>query len=477
MKPHRLACILYFSTGFLLSVSAQSSTIDQQNLIAASQAGASPLFFYPEEYPLSVISPSHFNHPNEFFIRDGLPNLFYKLSSCKEVIIGYLGGSITRADNQYRQQSAKFIQSQFPKTKVIGINAGISGTGTDLGACRLYEQLLKYNPDIIFVEFAVNGAFAEGMEGIIRQIWKYNQKIDICLIYTITDGIGKAYTEGKIPEHISKLDILAQYYGIPSVHLGMEAAFLEKEGKLIWKGNVDQVKNKVVFSADGVHPLLTGGNLYAESIARALLQMKENAKPKCHFLPTQMYADNWEDAHMIDPSAVLFDCNWTKIYPTVSDNLNQFSGWFSYLMKAEVPGASFSFSFDGSMFGLFDIGGPEVGQLELQMDGKPLKINELNLENYIVSADSSANNLVNRFNRFCNNRYRGQCFFVKVMPGRHEIKITISSQIPNKYLILGDYQSEDIDMYPKKYNRTVEYVGKILIRGRLIDNNKHKKTN
>ncbi len=458
-----------------MPVQAQNQSADQQNLIAASQTGASPLFFYPDSFALPAAQPSSFHHSSEFQIRDGLPNLFRKLRSGKSVTIGYLGGSITRADEQYRVQSAKFIQSIFPDTKITGINAGVSGTGTDLGACRLYEQLLRYNPDVIFVEFAVNGAFAEGMEGIIRQVWRCNPQIDICLIYTITDGVGKIYPEGKIPDHIAKLDLLARHYSIPSVHLGMEAAFLEKEEKLIWKGNPDQVKDKIVFSADGVHPLLAGGNLYAGSLARALLQMNRNARTKNHRLPEPMLADNWEDAQMIDPTvAALFDSQWIKINPAESTDLKQFSGWFPYLLRAEEPGASFTFLFEGNMFGLFDIGGPEVGQLEFQMDGKPLLMRQLNMDNFIETSDSSSANPINRFNRFCNNRYRGQCFFAKVRPGKHVVKVIISSQMPDKTNILGENENTDITSHPEKYNRTVEYLGKILVRGKIIEyNNNH----
>lgn len=467
-----------FLFGFIkeitVQVQAQNLPVGQQNLIAASQTGASPLFFYPDSFSLPVVQPSSFHYSSEFQIRDGLPNLFRKLRSGKSVTIGYLGGSITRADEQYRVQSAKFIQSMFPDTKITGINAGVSGTGTDLGACRLYEQLLRYNPDVIFVEFAVNGAFAEGMEGIIRQVWRYNPQIDICLIYTITDGVGKIYTEGKIPDHIAKLDLLARHYSIPSVHLGMEAAFLEKEEKLIWKGNPDQVKDKIVFSTDGVHPLLAGGNLYAVSLARALLQLKENAGIQIHRVPEPMFADNWEDAQMIDPASALSDSHWMKINPAESADLKQFSGWFPYLLKAEEPGASFTFSFEGSMFGLFDIGGPEVGQLEFQMDGKPLLIRQLNMDNFIETSDSSSANPINRFNRFCNNRYRGQCFFAKVTPGKHVVKVTVSSQMPDKTNILGENENTDITSHPEKYNRTVEYLGKILVRGKIIEyNNNH----
>src|SRR5689334_19361084 len=111
-------------------------------MVAASQGGASPLYFDPETFGGPVIKPSGFSNPSEYTVREGLPNFFSKLKSDKHVCIGYLGGSITRADNQYRVQSIKFIKSLFPETKITGINAGVSGTGTDLGACRLNEQLL-----------------------------------------------------------------------------------------------------------------------------------------------------------------------------------------------------------------------------------------------------------------------------------------------------------------------------------------------
>ncbi len=457
---------------------ASGQNVSQQNLIAESQTGASTLFFSPRIFDWPVIQPSRFNDPKEYSVRLGLPNFFKKMASNKTATIGYLGGSITRADNQYRMQSAKFIQTLFPKVRINGINAGVSGTGSDLGACRLYEQLLKYKPDLIFVEFAVNGAFAPGIEGIIRQIWKYHPKIDICLIYSITDGLGKIYAEGGIPKHIAKLDQIADHYSIPSIHLGMEAAYLEKQGKLVWKGDSLLVMDKIIFSADGVHPLKEGGNLYAAAIARAFLQMKEINKPIIHHLPAPLFYDNWEDAKMLDPMQLAtFSGDWKKINPLDHDNLKSFSGWFPYLWMAEKPGASFSFSWEGTMFGIFDIGGPEVGQLEIELDGLKVNLAQLNTENYEVSNDTSSPTFINRFNKYCNNRYRGQCAFVNVSPGKHHVKIFISTLVADKAKILGGQQLSDISNNPQKYNRSVIYFGKILFRGNTSSLNKSMEKN
>ncbi len=441
---------------------------DQQNLIATSQSGASPLFFYPGDPGLPVIHISDFSNSNEFSARDGLPNLFSKLKLKQNVTIGYLGGSITRSDNMYRVQSLKFIQNMCPDVKITGINAGISGTGADLGACRLYDQLLQYNPDLVFVEFAVNRAFSEGVEGIIRQIWQYNPKIDICLIYTISEGQAQIYAEGGIPQNIRNLDLLAEHYAIPSVHMGIQAGFLEKQDKLVFKGNTEVVKDKIVFSADGIHPTEAGGNLYAEAIARAMLKMKADSTSRAHVLPNPLLADNWEDARMIDPlKSASFDENWETINPAFNQSLKQYTDWFPFVMKAKKPGSSFSFQFDGSMFGLFDIGGPEVGQLEIEMDGQPLSLKQVSMEIFVQTKDTSSSKTVDRFNQYCNNRYRGQCVFIKVCPGKHQVKIIISKEIPDKAKILGITHLADLTEHPEKYNQTVVYLGKILIRGKL----------
>ena len=443
----------------------------EKELIAKSQTGASPLFFYPNELGLPLIQSSNFANPTEFYLRDGLPNFFSKIASNENVRIAYLGGSITRSDEQYRVQSIDYIQSMYPDAKITGINAGVSGTGTDLGACRLYEQLLKYNPDLIFLEFAVNGSFAKGMEGIIRQIWKYNPKIDICLIYTLSKTQSKIYANGEVPQNIVSLDKLGKHYAIPSIHMGMEASFLEKQGKLQWKGDPELIKDKIVFSRDGVHPAQAGGNLYAASIARAFEQLKKNTTTKEHSMPEPLYIDNWEDAQMLDPKQICsFEGDWKKTNPLAIEGLSKFADWFPHLMKSEKPGSSFSFQFEGDMFGIFDIGGPEAGQLEIEMDGKPLHLKQTGRDNYVAVKDTSKSNIVNRFNRYCNNRYRGQVVFIDVPEGKHTVKITISKQEADKAAILGKGNQKDINENPENYNRTVEYLGKILIKG-VIKNN------
>ena len=466
--------ILALCIGMSLKIAAQNKEdAERARLIAVSQAGASPLYFNPADSMVPLIAPGNFNNPEECTVRNGAPHFFKKVSSGKPVTIGFIGGSITQGNQCYRPQATRYIQSLYPSVTMKGINAGVSGTGTDLGACRLRDQLLQYHPDLVFVEFAVNGAYTDGMEGIVRQIRQYDPTIDICLIYTIHNGHMKTYLEGNIPENVQGLEKIAEHYQLPSIHLGMEIAVLEKEGKLEWKSDSATVPGKIVFSHDGIHPVTAGGNLYAAAIARGMNKLKQHTVISSGALPGPLIADNWEDAGMYAPQDIAtFSPGWSSVN-TANSPQKQFTGWFPYIMKADQPGASFTFRFKGSMFGFFDIGGPEMGQVELIIDGKPATLADGGVKGarqlkVVPATDPNGSNVINRFNNFCNNRYRGQYEFITLTPGIHTITIRVSSEKADKIKILGDKQLEDITRNPAKYDKTVVYIGKILLRGKPL---------
>jgi lysophospholipase L1-like esterase len=466
---YTLFCLLLHCT-----ITAQTKTsedAERERSIAASQSGASPLFFYPAVKGVPLAIPDSFHDAKEFTLRKGLPNFFHKVRAGKPVTIGYIGGSITQAMYCYRTKLAAYIQGMYPAVTMKGINAGVSGTGTDLGACRLYDQLLQYHPDLVFVEFAVNGAYAPGMEGIVRQIWKNNPNTDICFIYTIYTGQTKVYAAGRVPENIQGLDKIAAHYNIPAVHMGLEAAMLEKAGKLVWKGDSASAPSTIVFSKDGTHPVEAGGNLYAAAVARAMRAMKEVAAPVKHELPAPLIEGNWEDAAMYAPlQLATFSKGWRKVNTREDGALKQFAGWFPYVMKAAQPGESFTFRFRGTLFGFFDIGGPEVGQLQVTIDGKPVKLKTIATSGTrLVQANfQEGSDVINRFNNYCNNRYRGQYECIEVTSGEHTVTIHLSAQKADKVAILGKNQLADITANPGKYDSTVIYIGKILLRGEMI---------
>ncbi len=449
----------------LLLVSGHVAAQSSQDLIAASQAGASPLFFQAGA-GVPPVSTGNFSDSRECIARNGLPHFFKKAAAGKPLVIGFIGGSITQGNAGYRPQALRYLQAMYPGADIKGLNAGVSGTGTDLGACRIQEQLLRHHPDLVFVEFAVNGAYAKGMEGIVRQIRQQGPEADICLIYTITGNQTQLYASGNIPENIKGLEKIADHYGLPSVHMGLEASLLEKEGKLIWKGNGAD-STRILFSNDGIHPLREGGNLYAAAIARGLEKMKPMQKTtSSNTLPAPLFPDNWQDAGMYAPGQIAtFSGGWQ------SASIPQFSAWFPAIQKADTPGASFTFRFKGSAFGIFDVGGPEAGQIIIQVNGKDMQtVSPPEPGTQVYQLEPGDSIPVNRFNSYCNNRYRGQHQLFTLEPGEYTVTVRLSSQKADKAAILGPGQADDIGRHPEKYARTVLYLGKILIKGTPVLN-------
>jgi len=438
-------------------------------LIERSQSGALPLkFSVNNNYLLKSVDT--FSSDKEFLVRSGLPNFFKKLKQKRTKLrVAFLGGSITKAEEQYRNQTLAYLQTLHPKAIIEGINAGVSGTGTELGACRLKEQVLQYQPDLVFIEFAVNGGSNQALEGIVRQVIRNSPFTDICFLYTIAGDQFKQYAANQIPSKIKEFEEVATYYQLPSIHMGLYPSFLESIGKLIWKNNKD-ANDKIVFSKDGTHPTKDGGDLYTQAIIRTFRVLRKTAVVKKHELKNPLYTDNWEDASMYSANAIAsFSNGWENINPQKNQTLSQFEPWFQTISKAVTVGASCSFRFRGTAFGFFDIGGPEVGQVLVEIDGKCVELRRKagNSSNKIVN-EGAYRCLVNRFNSNCNNRYRGQFELFEVSDGEHEIKLTVSNITANKIEILQGQDLTDIQQFPQKYQQQVFYLGKVLLKGKLL---------
>ncbi len=440
------------------------------SLIEASQSSAMPLLF--EVKPnFSLKKVDEFISDKEFFLRNGLPNFFNKLSQQNPTLkVAFLGGSITKAEDQYRNQTLAFLQTLNPTARLHGINAGVSGTGTELGSCRVNEQVLTYKPDLVFIEFAVNGGSNQALEGIVRQVIKNNPQTDICFIYTIAGEQYKQYAKDTIPSKIQGFEKVADHYQIPSIHLGLYPSMLVSNNKLIWKSNTAE-GDKIIFSKDGTHPLRAGGDLYAQAIARAFQKFKILNEVRAHELIKPLYQDNWEDAGMYSPNTIAnFSKGWETLNAEGHENLKVFAPWFTSVFKAVEPNAFLSFKFTGTAFGFFDIGGPEVGQIQVEIDGQCATLtrkagnasNKLAFSNELKCVN-------NRFNTNCNNRYRGQFEIFEVPEGTHEVKIILSSLKVDKIAILDGQDLTNIQQNPNRYNQHVFYLGKILLRGTVID--------
>ena len=177
-----ISAMLLVSAAAGMTARADSS----QDRIAASQDGASPLLYTTGGREIPLIETGSFSDMKECNVRGGLGNFLSKAAGGQEVTVAFIGGSITQGDLCYRLQTSLWMERHWPEAKFRWINAGVAGTGTDLGAFRIDEQVLCHRPDLVFIEFAVNRGYAAGMEGMVRKIIRDCPDTDICLIYTIT---------------------------------------------------------------------------------------------------------------------------------------------------------------------------------------------------------------------------------------------------------------------------------------------------
>jgi len=399
---------------------------------------------------------------HEFQVRDGLSNVFGKLETGKQVRIAYLGGSITAQDG-WRPKTLKWFQEQYPNATISEINAAIGGTGSDLGVFRLGHDVLRHQPDLLFVEFAVNDGGApphriqQAMEGIVRQTYAADAETDICFVYTMVAGWTKTLRDGKFPQAASAMEAVADHYGIPSIHMGLETARMEGEGKLIFtaeKPKTDAEKaaigDKIIFSPDGVHPYTdTGHELYLQAVVRGMEAIRKAGKPRTHVLGEPLVADHWQAAKMVALGKANLSEGWRKLNPNEHSLAKRFANRMPDLYFTNQPGESITITFKGTGLRIYDLLGPDCGQVLVKLDGKEGKI-------------------VPRFDAYCTYHRLATLTVAENLPeGVHTVSLQVHPDQPDKVKILAK-RSQKIDD-PKRYDDTAWYAGAILMIGDIVN--------
>lgn len=405
--------------------------------------------------------------------RGGLPNFFAKAKQGQEVKVAYLGGSIT-AQPGYRVKTLAHFKSQYPEAKFSEIHAAIGGTGSGLGVFRMDHDVLAGEPDLLFVEFAVNDSgtgpeeIVRSMEGIVRKTWRRFPQCDVCFVYTFTDKMVAELQAGYLNRSAATMEVVADHYGVPSIHMGLEAVRLEKEGKLLMKApeaKVERVSGeelnktspiavdadgKIPFSQDGVHPYVdTGHRLYAEAVVRSLPLLQEaSGASKAHVLPASLDAKNYERTVMLPLDKAVMTGGWTKL-PMDSGLGRQFGNRMDALWKA-APGAELAFKFRGTQAKVYDLLGPDCGKIEVSVDGKMTSLQ--------------------RFDSYCTYHRiaTASVYSGEEADAVHEVKVRVLPDAVDKRSVLFEKNRADMDKSPAKYEGTFWYAGALFLVGEWV---------
>ena len=251
----------------------------------------------------------------------------------ENITIAVLGGSITQGyaasseNTRWANLMTDWWIKTFPKSKVTLINAGIGGTGSDFGAHRVQDDVFKYNPDFVIVEFSVNdhkGAFAsETMEGLLRQILVApSQPGLMVLCLKQSDGTTALLSHKPV----------AEYYGVPVI------SFAELIDAQVAK---DGIGLPSIF-IDGLHPIDIGMKYISQFITDELnriyatLPADDKIKKANMTLPSPKYSDVFSHTFKYNNSNISFFQNsgW---------QLNKEGDWYS-----ETPGSEIAFNLEGN---------------------------------------------------------------------------------------------------------------------------------
>ena len=93
----------------------------------------------------------------ELTSRDGWPHFFSKVRQEEEepAVVGFIGGSVT-ANDCWRPKVMELLRRRHPTVNFTEINAAVGGTGSLFGAFRVDQDVIGYQPDLVFIECAIN---------------------------------------------------------------------------------------------------------------------------------------------------------------------------------------------------------------------------------------------------------------------------------------------------------------------------------
>lgn len=272
----------------------------------------------------------------------------------------FFGGSITwgagATDPQktsYRALVSSWFETQFSKAQINSIDAAIGGTGSKLGVFRMDRDVTPYNPDLVFIEFAVNDGESpdtmETMEGIIRKLHTHAPEASIVILVI---GAGKGYSNLPSWElHRS----LAASYGLPCIDIVSPVLKLMKGGL-----STDE------FLCDGCHPNDKGYGIYADIICRELVRMADEDGSPVPFPKNPLTENRFESASMVELSKIADPDGWKPAVPSINGTWydHQPSRWQSSAVVPSKAGANLkirkTFSGIGLYFELTRDGGPFV---------------------------------------------------------------------------------------------------------------------
>ena len=298
-----------------------------------------------------------------------------KIAAGEDVCVGWIGGSITYGYNAGTEDIFAKLVTEYLDTaygtgegKVTYVNAGISGTPSMLGLVRAERDLLYAEPDLIFIEFAVNDAQSftdkQAYESLIRKCLNRENAPAVVLLCSVTN---EGYT---CQDHMSQTGF---YYNLPVISV-KNAIWPEIEaGNMTWAD----------WSKDEAHPNPEGHALYAQFIEHLIDTCAEAEEdPETEVPEATKFGKDWSGMILLSNEDILDE---DSDFSASSAHGNFQKSWSYEVTEAEdgsIRNAPMEFEITGSTLFLVykSVNSDAYGTAEVRVDGEIVAHLEANME-------------------------------------------------------------------------------------------------
>ncbi|HDP81099.1 MAG TPA: hypothetical protein ENN21_09700 [Spirochaetes bacterium] len=193
-----------------------------------------------------------------------IPKTIEKLLNGTSVTIAALGDSLTQGwmvRRGYLDFLEELIREKYPAARFSILNRGIPGDTAHGGLVRVRYDVIEQNPDLVFIQFALNDAFTgytpkefgNSISEIIEEIAS-SSDAEIVLITSVC--LGNSREDSYVNQYYGQLEKTATEKRLPLVKVHK-----------YWKRKIAEgVEFRKLVQADMVHPTVLGYQLMAEAI-------------------------------------------------------------------------------------------------------------------------------------------------------------------------------------------------------------------
>jgi lysophospholipase L1-like esterase len=321
----------------------------------------------------------------------------------------FLGGSLTWGANatdpqlfSYRAHLMRKFQERYPHAPLRYWDTSIGGQGSQLAVFRLNRDVLSRQPDLLFLEFAVNDGPSEtdeerlaSYEALVRRVIREAAcPIIISILAVREDVIGAPMQR---PRHAAHEKIAAAY----NCGLALTVPWIRKQ---VGSGRV-KIENLWANPnwpnpKDVTHPGNRGYELFAEVIWQAFAEAVKK-KYVCRLPEQMLYPATYLKAARSSLAALPVPAGWKKGQPNRVSIAYDFlmSRWLDEMLIAQrSEGAptpsSLTIPFHGATAFFFGEATSQSGKYRVSIDGKPSSIRSANavLEPGVFDASSPLGN-------------------------------------------------------------------------------------